>query len=231
MKFKVQVVVESESGETQLIQEVAQIERVSLQPDNLGLTIAEAKEILHNTQRHIACRQVAEYEKQQESCPHCSKKLFHKDKRTIVYRTLFGKLQLSCRRLFNCDCTEQQTRTFNPVAKLLEERTSPELLYLESKYASLMSYGLSVKLLSEILPIEGEINAASIRNNLHTLGERLESELPPEAGILIEVVKAIGIGYPSQIYLWLLVWMEDTSVFMIGNLPSLGNFKLLQVKV
>lgn len=42
MKFKVQVVIESDGGETQLIQEVAQIERVNLQPDNLGLTIAEA---------------------------------------------------------------------------------------------------------------------------------------------------------------------------------------------
>ena len=28
-----------------------------------------------------------------------------------------------------------------------------------------MSYGLSVKLLQEVLPIEGEINASSIRNN------------------------------------------------------------------
>ncbi len=39
MKFKVQIVVESESGETQFIQEVAQIEKGQLQPDNLGLTL------------------------------------------------------------------------------------------------------------------------------------------------------------------------------------------------
>lgn len=63
MKFKVQVVFESSEGETQLVQEVAQIERGNLQPDNLGLTIAEAKDILHNTQRHIAIQQVADYEK------------------------------------------------------------------------------------------------------------------------------------------------------------------------
>jgi hypothetical protein len=81
VKFKVQVVFESESGSTQLIQDIAQIERANLQPDNLGLSIAEAKEILHNTQRHIAFQQVAEYEKLQEVCPHCNKKLFHKDKR------------------------------------------------------------------------------------------------------------------------------------------------------
>lgn len=48
-------------------------------------------------------------------------------------------------------CQEPQIRSFNPVANLLKERTSPELLYLESKFASLMSYGLSVKLLGSIV--------------------------------------------------------------------------------
>ena len=186
MKFKVQIVVESESGETQLIQEVAQIEKGHLQPENLGLTLAQAKELLLHTQRTIAAQQIAEYQKQQNFCSHCSQKLLHKDKRTITYRTPFGKLKLQSHRLFHCTCTQQATRSFNPLANLLKERTSPELLYLESKFASLMSYRLSSKLLQELLPIEGEINATSIRNNLQALGQRLESELPEEAGILIE---------------------------------------------
>lgn len=186
MKFKVQLVIESESGVPLLIQEVAEIEKDSLQPENLGLTLAEAKELLQNTQHSIASQQITQYQKQQELCSHCGKKLCHKDKRTIVYRTPFGKLQLQSQRLFHCPCTEQPTHTFNPVAKLLKERTSPELLYLESKFASLMSYGLSSQLLQEVLPIEGKINPTSIRNNLHALGKRLESELPKEAGILFE---------------------------------------------
>jgi hypothetical protein len=186
VKFKIQVVVESESGETQLIQEVLQIEKGNLQPENLGLTLAQGKELLLQTQHSIVNQQITEYQKQQELCSHCGKKLLHKDKRTITHRTPFGKLKLQCQRLFNCACTKQATRSFNPVANLLKERTSPELLYLESKFASLMSYGLSSKLLQELLPIEGEINATSIRNNLHSLGKRLESELPEEAGILFE---------------------------------------------
>lgn len=62
------------------------------------------------------------------------------------------RLHLQSNRLFHCSCQEHLTRSFNPLAILLPERTSPELLYLESKYASLMSYGLSVKLLEELLP-------------------------------------------------------------------------------
>jgi hypothetical protein len=49
-----------------------------------------------------------------------------------------------------------------------------------------MSYGLSVKLLQEVLPIEGAINATAIRNNLHACAQRLEEELGEENGAYIE---------------------------------------------
>ena len=39
MKVKIQVVVESDNGDTQVVQEVVQIERGFLQPENLGLTL------------------------------------------------------------------------------------------------------------------------------------------------------------------------------------------------
>lgn len=186
MKVKIQIVVESDNGDSQAVQEIMQIERGALQPENLGLKLAEAKTLLQNLQHTLAEQQVAEYSQQQELCLHCSKKLLHKDKRTIVYRTLFGKLHLQSHRLFHCPCQKQPTRSFNPVANLLPERTSRELLYLESKFGSLMSYGLSVKLLQEVLPIEGEINTTAIRNNLHTIGQRLEDELGEEKGGYIE---------------------------------------------
>lgn len=142
MKVKIQIIVESDNGDTQVAQEIMLLERGSLQPENLGLKLAEAKTLLQNLQRTLAEQQVAEYSLQQEFCLQCNQKLLHKDKRTIVYRTLFGKLHLKCPRLFHCPCQEQPTRSFNPVANLLPERTSRELLYLESKFASLMSYGL-----------------------------------------------------------------------------------------
>jgi hypothetical protein len=160
--------------------------RGSLQPENLGLSLAEAKTLLQKTQSTLIEQQVTAYLSENSSCLHCKNQLLHKDKRTIVYRTLFGKLHIQSHRLFHCQCQEQLTRSFNPVAKLLAERTSPELLYLESKFASLMSYGLSVKLLQEVLPIEGEINTTAVRNNLHSLGQRLEDELGEENGTYID---------------------------------------------
>ena len=43
-----------------------------------------------------------------------------------------------------------------------------------------MSYGLSIRLLSEVLPIADEINATSMRRHQQQIAERIESELGEE---------------------------------------------------
>ena len=43
-----------------------------------------------------------------------------------------------------------------------------------------MSYGLSVDLLSEVLPLANEINHTSMRRQLHSVAQRLEEELGEE---------------------------------------------------
>ena len=49
-------------------------------------------------------------------------------------------------------------KTFSPLAEMLPDRTLPELLFLETKWASLMSYGMTSKLLQEVLPIDEPVN-------------------------------------------------------------------------
>ena len=99
-------------------------------------------------QHTIVEQQVTEFLKQQARCPRCDKKRGRKGRHNpIVYRTLFGKLRLTSERFYHCRCQPHTNRTFSPLAQLLTDRTSPELLYLETKFASLMSYGLTVNLL------------------------------------------------------------------------------------
>jgi hypothetical protein len=186
MKIRVQVIVESDNGIGEIIQEIAQLERGQLRPEELGLTLAEAKGLLEGLQRTVVEQQIAEYSKQQSSCSFCSKPRSHKGAHTIVFRTIFGKIELSSPRLFHCQCQPQPTRSFSPLAELLVERTAPELLYLEAKFASLVSYGLSMKLFEEVLPIGAEINASTIRNHTLAVAERLESELGDEQAFFIE---------------------------------------------
>ena len=76
--------------------------------------------------------------------------------------------------------------TSSPLTQLLTMHCSPELQYLETQFASLMSYGVSVELLTEVLPLADEINHTSLRRQLHRVTERIEGELGKEQFQFIE---------------------------------------------
>ena len=69
MKLKLQLIIESDSGETELVQEVTKLERHSLRPENLGLMLSEAKELLQEVQRAMVTYQTTGYVTQQIPCP------------------------------------------------------------------------------------------------------------------------------------------------------------------
>jgi hypothetical protein len=80
----------------------------------------------------------------------------------------------------------QPTRTFSPLTAHLPERTTPELLYLESKFAGLVSYGLSARLLEETLPLGRPLSATAVRLHAQATADRLESELGPEQPMFVD---------------------------------------------
>jgi hypothetical protein len=68
-------------------------------------------------------------------------------------------------------------KTFSPLTRLFTEHTAPELVYLETKWASLVSYGLTADLLKDVLPIGNLANASTIRRTLHRIAARHETDL------------------------------------------------------
>jgi len=165
MNIRIQVSIESDSGTPELVQDVAHLQREELRPETLGLSLAEAKALLASDQRALVTEQIAQYHVQHTTCERCGKPDARKATRPMVYRTVCGTLQLPNARLFHCPCQPHPTRTFSPLADLLPERTAPERLYLEAKFASLMSYGLTIKLLEEVLPLDS-LNTTSVRHHL-----------------------------------------------------------------
>ena len=131
MKLKLQLIIESDSGEAEMVREVTKLERCALRPETLGLTVSEAKELLQEVQRAMVTHQTTGYVTQQIPCPKCGKIQSRKGKHQIVLRTLFGKLRLDSPRLYNCgSCSKEECRSFSPLAELLTDRTAPELAYL-----------------------------------------------------------------------------------------------------
>ena len=71
------------------------------------------------------------------TCPDCGAPLKGKGYQTRTFRTVFGTVKLSSPRLFHCRCRRRKTTSFRPLATLLTESAAPELLFMETKRASL----------------------------------------------------------------------------------------------
>ncbi len=99
-----------------------------------------------------------------------------KGPRPIMYRTLYRARRLQNDWLFHCPCQPPPTQTFSLLADLLSERTAPERLYLEARFASLMSYVSTIKFSEKGIPLDG-FNATSVRNPLRAVTQRCEDEL------------------------------------------------------
>jgi hypothetical protein len=187
MKVKVQVVIESEGGDPETVEEVAVLERGALRPAELGLTLAEAKNLLHNVQQTMVRQQVHQHLAEHSRCSGCGEPLRCKGRHIIPFRTLFGKLTLESPRYYQCPCQKEPGKpSRSPLAELLKERSAPELAYLEAKFVSLIPYGVTAELLAEILPMGSSISTSSLHRNLEKVAERLESELGEEKGQFIE---------------------------------------------
>ncbi len=186
MKITVRVIVEPDDDTPAVVHEVLTVERGALACDTLGLQLDEAKSLLGVVQGAIVEEQVRSALAAQVACPDCGKAHRHKDKREIVVRSLFGTLRLPSPRWHHCPCHPQQRKTFSPLAEILPERTTPELLYLESKFAGLISYGLSAKLLAEVLPLGRPLHATAIRLHTQAVAQRLEGELGEERWSFID---------------------------------------------
>jgi len=180
MKVTVSVTLEADDDTPTALHEVFTLSRGPLAPDTLGLGLDEAKGLLAAVQETMVNEQVRTELSAQAPCADCGSARPHKDARDIVVRSLFGTLHLSSPRWWHCACSVHETRTFSPLAALLPERTTPELMYLEAKFAGLVSYGLSAKLLAEVLPLGRPLHATAVRFHAQAVAQRLEGELGDE---------------------------------------------------
>jgi len=180
MKFRVQLVIESNDDRPGVVEEIGVFERGQLRAENLGLTLAEARELLRGLQQAVVTEQTAQFSEEQTHCPTCGARRARKGQHSIAFRTAFGKLSLQSPRYYQCCGMPGSAKSVSPLANLLAARTAPELVYLESKFAGLMSYGLTVSVLSEVLPLSTAISTTGVRRHVHAVAQRLESELGEE---------------------------------------------------
>lgn len=180
MRFAIQLMIDGGDAADET-QQIISFDRTdgALSIDELGLTLKEARTALAALQIAITDAQVMEHSRRQRPCPNCCRPRWLKDNRTITVRTCFGKLTLPSPRYRRCRC-QTMPGFVAPVVAALPERVTPDLLALEARWASLAAYGVTAALLAVVLPIDGTVNASTIRNDAIRVAERLEAELGPE---------------------------------------------------
>ena len=173
MRLRFQLVIEPDD-QPPVITDLLRVERSELDPGSLGLHLSEAHELLNHGQSAMVTAQVNEFIDNARQCPNCHRHLGCKGHHEVVYRTVFGTLHVDSPRLYHCpDCQGKRT-SFSPLAQCLTERTSPELQYLQTKFASLLPYGVTVDILSEVLPLGTTLATSSIRRWTQRTAKRLE---------------------------------------------------------
>jgi hypothetical protein len=184
MKLTVQLVIEPADG-SKVVTEVTTLERETLTDATLGLTLAESKTILAGVQKVMAAQQAAVYSAAQAVCPACGASRRRKGHHQIVVRSLFGTLRLDSPRFRRCACQPVDgPRSSSPLAECLPERTTPERRYLEAKWAALLSFGVTVDMLEEVLPLQARV--ATVYRHTQQVAERLEGELGDEQPFFVE---------------------------------------------
>jgi hypothetical protein len=184
-RFRLQLVTVHASGQEE-VQEVARIERAELEMETLGLTLAEGKLILKKIQEGMVQQQIHNALLRLRCCPQCGEARHSKGHHDVAIRTLFGNVEVNSPRLEHCRCQPHEEKSFSPLHTMLPEHVSPEMLYLEVKWSSLLPYEVSCDLLHDVLPVDEKLSAVTNRNHLFAVAERIEKELGEEWPCLIE---------------------------------------------
>ena len=152
----------------------------------IGLSIDEGKTLLLNIQQKIVAAQCEAFCAKRARCTCCDRNLRGKAHEQLRYRTVFGDISVDSPRFYHCHCHDGPAKTFSPLTELLPDHVAPELLWLETKWASLVSFGVTVDLLKDVLPIDARLSPDTIRRHLGRVATRMEAELAEERFSFIE---------------------------------------------
>jgi len=185
MRVKLQLVICTEDGQEETVTDSITLQKDAQRIEHLGLTLKEAKQLLTTIQKRLLQYQVDAFLDGCSTCPDCGILLKAKGYHSRSFRTLFGTFKLASPRLFHCRCRRRKTTSFRPVTVLLES-VAPELLFIETKWSSLVTYGLTLEALTDFLPLNVTLDVKTVRHDTLKIAERCEAELGEEQGSFID---------------------------------------------
>jgi len=140
MEWVVKLESRSGWGDVETI-EVGRLERrvVRLTAEEIGLTLAEGKDLLGELPRLVLQTQMAKFATCARVCRDCMKLRRRRDGRTRKIQTLFGTITVNAPRISVCPCRNSWgfvDVSQSPLAELLPDRCTPELRRLQAELSA-----------------------------------------------------------------------------------------------
>ena len=197
MRVSILLQITNDNGAGGSVEEIAAFEKLTERAENVGLSLADGKALLAAIQRQVVQAQTGEWAGRHRCCTSCDSRRGSNGSYPLLFRTLYGDVQLASPRLYRCACqSEDGPATVSPLWDLLPGNVAPEPLYLEARWASLVPYAAAANLLADVLPVALGANATILRQHVLRVAERAERELGKEQSRLIDGCPAEWAGLP-----------------------------------
>jgi hypothetical protein len=144
----------------------------------LGLMLKDGKTILRQVQGQIIQDQVNVESVIWGLCTHCHRVLRIKHRRMRRLRTVFGIVDIVCRRVIRCTCRGGKPWVLWPLGRMGLKRSTPELAFLLAKWGSKVPYRRAAELLSEFLPLsDRSLSHSTLRRHTLAVGAHLDQRV------------------------------------------------------
>lgn len=186
MRVSILLQITADDGTTMPAEEVVALEKVTERVEDVGLSLTDGKALTAAVQRRVVQAQVMSWTRRHRCCEGCGASHRSKGSYPILFRTLYGDVEIASPRLHRCSCQVEGPATVSPLRRLLPDHVAPERLYLEARWASLVPYAAVADLLADVLPPASGTNATTVRQHVLHVAEHAEGELGDERPCFID---------------------------------------------
>lgn len=128
MRVRILLQVAADDADFAAAEEVATFEKRTAGIEDLGPSLAEGKTLLAAAQRRVVEVQTAAWLGRHRHCVSCGRRRRAKDSYPVVFRTLFGHVDLASPRFQRCSCNAAGTATVSPLRGLIVDHVATALL-------------------------------------------------------------------------------------------------------
>jgi hypothetical protein len=150
----------------------------SQDPGDLGLRLAEAKDLLQALQTHLVQDQVQQLSAIERPCSSCGSRRSLHDYRQGRVDTLFGRVTLRLPRWRRCACQKADARRkpgeCDQISAMIGARATQELVRVQAELGARLSFREAARVMSVLLPTCKAINHTGVRRRLGRTADRLQ---------------------------------------------------------